>query len=99
MNYILIVLVAILWGTADFLRKLSSGSTNDQLLSFVFNLGATLSPLLILIFLIFRKFPIKYNSNHLMLSLLGGGVSRNRRHLSFLSFVKGSEHLNFISFD
>ncbi len=72
MNYIFIVIVAILWGIADFLRKLSSGSTNDQLLSFVFNLGATLSPLVILIFLIYRKFPIKYNSNHLMLSLLGG---------------------------
>ena len=99
MNYILIIAVAVLWGIADFLRKLSSGSTNDQLLSFIFNFGATLSPLVILAFLIYRKFPIKYNSSHLILSLFGGGISGNWRYISFLSFIKRTKYFNHISFD
>lgn len=71
MNLLLIIIISVLWGSADFLRKLSSGSDN-QLLSFIFNLGATLSPLFILFWLILKKQPIKYSFNHLMLSLLGG---------------------------
>ncbi len=73
MNLLLIIIISVLWGGADFLRKLSSGS-DSQLLSFIFNLGATLSPLFVLLWMIFKKQPVKYCFNHLMLSLLGGGL-------------------------
>jgi len=87
MNILLIIIIAILWGSADFLRKISSGS-NSQLLSFIFNLGATLSPLFVLFWIIIKKQPIKYNFNHLILSLLGGSGRYRRDNFILLALKK-----------
>jgi len=71
-NFFIILITAFLWGIADLLRKVSSGRTNNQLLAFVFNLGATILPLVVLLWLVAKKSIIKYNLSCIVYSLIGG---------------------------
>ena len=69
---LLVGLVALLWGGADLLRKIVTPGSSYQLLSFFFNLGVFLSPLFILLWFVFKKHGLKYNSLNLGISLLAG---------------------------
>ncbi len=71
-TFLIILVIALLWGVGDLLRKASSGSTSSELLTFIFNLGATISPLIILAYLAIKKTAINYSMNPIILSLFAG---------------------------
>jgi len=71
-SFIAILLIALLWGTADLLRKTSSGEVSSQLLAFVFNLGAAISPLVLLCWSVLKNRPVKGASLPVVSSLAGG---------------------------
>ena len=88
---LIVCLVALLWGGADFIRKLASPGSSYQLLSFFFNLGVFLSPLFLLLWLLFKKTNLKYNSLNLGISLLAGLAAGLGGILIFYIFSKGSQ--------
>lgn len=88
---LLVVLIALLWGGADFVRKIVTPGSSYQLLSFFFNLGVFLSPLFIVLWYIFKKQGLKYNSLNLGISLLAGFAAGLGGVLIFFLFSKGGQ--------
>ncbi len=73
MNQIGILLAtAVSWGAADLLRKAASGGTNSQFLTFVFNLGATLFPLVTLALLFGQKQDVNIKLPDAAIALVAG---------------------------
>lgn len=88
---LLIGLIALLWGGADFVRKIVSPGSSYQTLSFFFNLGVFLSPLFILLWYIFKKQALQYNPLNLGISLLAGFAAGLGGVLIFYLFSKGGQ--------
>jgi drug/metabolite transporter (DMT)-like permease len=84
-----IILVAVLWGGADFIRKLVTPGSSYQMLSFFFNLGVFLPPFLLLIWLFLKKSSLKYKTFNLGIALLAGLAAGLGGILIFYVFSKG----------
>ena len=67
-----IIATAVLWGMADLLRKVASNGSNINFLSFIFNLGAFIAPLLVLIYLVLKNQNIKTDFSSSVLYFVGG---------------------------
>ncbi len=88
---LLVGLIALLWGGADLVRKIVTPGSSYQLLSLFFNLGVFLSPLFVLLWFIFKKHGLKYNSLNLGISLLAGLAAGLGGILIFYLFSKGGQ--------
>ena len=85
----LILFIAVLWGVADLLRKLTIGS-NFQIMSLAFNIGTILAPLAIILYTLTKKNPFKYSFPHLGIAFLGGALAGLGGLLLFYALFKGA---------
>ena len=85
----LILFIAVLWGVADLLRKLTIGS-NFQIMSLAFNIGTILAPLAIILYTLTKKNPFKYSFPHLGIAFLGGVLAGLGGLLLFYALFKGA---------
>lgn len=85
----LILFIAVLWGVADLLRKLTIGS-NFQIMSLAFNFGTILAPLAIIFYTLTKKNPFKYSFPHLGIAFLGGTLAGLGGLLLFYALFKGA---------
>ena len=84
-----ILIIAILWGVADLIRKLTVGS-NFQIVSLAFNLGTIFAPLAIIIYTLIKKGSFKYSFPHLGIAFLGGTLAGIGGLLLFYTLFKGA---------
>lgn len=61
-----------MWGIADVLRKLSAGHGDSKVLTIMFNLGATLVPVIWLI--LDRSKKLNTDISAMVLNIVGGGL-------------------------
>lgn len=73
MSYLLtVVLISVMWGVADIMRKLSAGHGDSKVLTIMFNLGATLVPVIWLV--LDRSKKVNADLSALALNIIGGGL-------------------------
>jgi len=85
----LVLLIAVLWGAADLIRKLTVGSS-FQIVSLAFNVGTILAPLVLIIYTLVRKNAFKYSFPHLGIAFLGGVLAGFGGLLLYLMLFKGA---------
>lgn len=86
---LLVFFIALLWGVADLIRKLTIGS-NFQIVSLAFNLGTIFAPLAIILYTLAKKSPLKYIHSHLGIAFLGGALAGLGGLLLFYTLFKGA---------
>ena len=84
-----ILIIAVLWGVADLIRKLTVGS-NFQIVSLAFNLGTIFAPLAIIFYTLIKKGSFKYSFPHLGIAFLGGTLAGIGGLLLFYTLFKGA---------
>ena len=92
-----IIATAVLWGMADLLRKVASNGSNINFLSFIFNLGAFIAPLLVLIYLVLKNQNIKTDFSSSVLAFVGGVLAGIGGILLFYMLSKNNVSIIFPS--
>lgn len=73
MNYLIsVIIISVIWGVADIMRKLSAGHGDSKVLTIMFNLGATLIPVIWLV--LDRSKKLNTDLSALVLNIFGGGL-------------------------
>ena len=85
----LVLLIAVLWGVADLIRKLTIGS-NFQIVSLAFNVGTILAPLVLIIYTLAKKNSFKYSFPHLGIAFFGGALAGLGGLLLYYALFKGA---------
>lgn len=85
---LLILGIALLWGTADILRKLTVESSY-QVISLAFNFGTIFAPLAFFGYVILKKFQPSYAPSHIGIAFFGGLLAGLGGLLLFYVLSKG----------
>jgi len=93
-SYIIsIIVISVMWGVADILRKMSAGHGDSKVLTIMFNLGATLIPLIWLILDKSKK--VNADMSAVAFNIIGGGLVGVGGVLLYSLLAKNSASITF----